>query len=194
MNDNKTTLSKRPMPARPENGWKAWEATIGYITVHHSPDATLTLKAYPRHGITLWDATLTWGQHSESVTECIGIEVALADLWRVVARFHRIFKTLEDAARRPELYADDEWLDTATLEAVSRLVGVSATVFGEDWFVLLSYRPVDVPQQRVQARLAAHAEAVARGGMGATLREACRTLFHNTTPDYKQYMSNPLDL
>jgi len=189
-----TTMPRRPLPSRPEWGWTAWEATVGYIKDEYSADATLTLRAYPKHGITLWQAALSWSQIEETVTERIGIEVSLGDLWQQVARYHRIFKTLEAAVRRPEFYEDTAWFDAVTLESISRLVGVTATVFDGDWELLLLYRPVDVPVQRVQARLVAHQNSVTCGGMGATLRGACRTLFHNATPEYKQYMKKPLEL
>lgn len=192
MVDDSKTQPKRPLPKRPQWGWVAWEATVGYIYEEYSPDVMLSLSAYPKHGITLWDSRLTWGQNAGWVEGRIGLEIALQDLWLTISQHHRIFKTVEAQERRPEGYDDTNWFDSLTLETISRLVGVTATVFEGDWSLIVTYRPIETPLQRVQARLVAHQNQVVRGGMGATLRDACRSLFHNTTPDYKQYMKNPL--
>lgn len=184
---DQATQHVRPLPRRPDWGWFAWEATVGYIHDEYSTDVTLRVEMYPVQGVVLWAAALLFGENSEQVTDCFGLSIALEDLWRQVSSRHQIFRTLEAAARRPEHYADDRWIDTATLDALTRLVGVTATIFKEDWKLMVFYRPVPVANARLQARLIAHDHTVLRSGRGATLRDACRNLFHNATPDYKRY-------
>lgn len=182
-----STQAARPVPKRPEWGWFAWEATVGYIHDEYSPDATLLLETYPSAGIMLWTAILVFGDQREQVTDRFGIALALGDLWRQVADRHQIFKTLEAASRRPDHYNDDQWLDAVTLDVLTRVIGVTSTVFKEDWKLMMFYRPGPIAVERVQARLTAHSQQVMRSGHGPTLRDACRNLFHNATPDYKRY-------
>jgi hypothetical protein len=64
---------------------------------------------------------------------------------------------------------------------------VTDTVFQGDWLIVLVYRSVAEPDKRLQTRLIAEQAAVNRGGNGATLRDACRDLYHNAAPIYKKY-------
>jgi hypothetical protein len=192
--DDQKTQEKRPIPPRPRWGWFAWEATVGYIHDEYSPDAMLTLTMLPSAGVVMWGASLQWGEHHETVRDRVGFAIALGDLWRQVAAHHQIFKTLEAATRRPEGYDDDNWVDLSTLDVLTRLVGVTSTVFKEDWMLFVTYRPISVSNYRLQARLVARGVEVVRAGRGATLRDACRNLYHNATPDYKRYYGQQMKL
>ena len=181
------TQHTRPSPKRPKWGWLAWEATVGYISQHHSPDASLKLEVYPGEHVVQWAASLTWGGNSEGVRDCYSLADALSSLWLQVAAHQDLFHSVDAAARRPVDYADDKWLDDATNEALSRLVNVTDTVFQGDWLVVVVYRPVAEPDKRLQTRLIAEQLEVNRGGNGATLRDACRDLYHNAAPIYHKY-------
>lgn len=181
------TYANRPLPRRPRWGWLAWEATIGYIVQHHSPDATLKIEIYPMPHIIGWSATITWGDVTETVTDCHSFADVMGRLWLQVESSHDIFLTPEAVFRRPTAYADDDWLDGQTYEALSRLVGATDTVFSGDWLIVMIYRPIEVAEKRLQARLIAQNSTVNRSGAGPTLRDVCRSLYHNAVPVYQQY-------
>lgn len=189
MDDDRRTQSARPFPKRLRLGWQAWEATVGYIALEHAPDATLTVSLMPSEGVVLWAAALVWGDKQERVEGCVSLPAALNELWQRVAVNHVIFKTLEAAARQPIGYDDDQWLDEPTEAIFSRLVAVTATIFKDDWQLLLIYRPVETPEERVHIRLIARQNSVLWGGRGVTLRDACRNLYLNATPVFKHYMA-----
>ncbi len=189
MSHDDETLPNRPV-RRPKWGWMAWEATTGYIAQHHSPDATLKLQIYPMTHVIGWGASLSWGANREAVHDEITFPDALNGLWQTVHQHHEIFQSLQAAIRRPVNYADDEWLDARTNEAFSRLVHLTDTVFQGDWLIFIVYRPVEIPDKRVQARLLADKNRVSRGGNGATLREASRDLYLNAAPIYRRYSSD----
>jgi hypothetical protein len=165
----------------------AWEATVGYIHQHHSPDATLKLEIYPMDYIMGWAASLSWSDWQESVRDQQSFADSLNKLWHQVDQNHDLIDSLEMAVRRPINYGDDEWLDELTYEAFSRLVNTTDTIFMGDWQIIILYRPVESPNNRVQTRLIADRTVVNRGGNGPTLRDACRHLFHNAAPIYQQY-------
>ena len=48
------TLPRRPVPKRPDTGWQAWQATIGYIHQAYSADALLCLMAHRESGDIIW--------------------------------------------------------------------------------------------------------------------------------------------
>jgi hypothetical protein len=64
---------------------------------------------------------------------------------------------------------------------------VTDTVFQGDWLIVVVYRPVGEPDKRLQTRLIAEHIEVNRGGNGATLRDACRDLYHKAAPIYQKY-------
>ncbi len=185
MSDQKTR-DARPIPQRPQWGWFAWEATVGYIHDEYSPDATLMLVMSPANAVVMWNAVLAFGEVRETIREQLGFAMVLSELWKQVTQRHQLFKTYEAATRRPEHYEDDQWVDTQTLDALTRLVGVTSTVFQEDWKLLIWYRPTPTAKDRLQSRLIAKNGQVLRAGRGATLRDVCRNLYHNATPDYKK--------
>ena len=183
------TEPKAPLPPRPRLGWEAWEATVGHIYKAYSADAALSLRMYPLGEVVAWAAALSWGPNQVQVSDRVGLAVALSDLWAEVDRTHqRLLVTYEAVRRRPAGYSDDEWLDQDTLAMISRLVGVTATVFDASWRIILTYRPLECAEDRVKGRLIAHEGQIGRGGQGATLREACRALYHNAVGDYVRAM------
>ncbi len=167
-------------------GWFAWLAVVGYVQEAHSPDVTLGLEMYPREGVVLWASELAFGGDRVEVRDKFGFGPVLNDLWEVAAATFAIFTAPHLLVQPPTGYDDDQWVDAATLDALTRLVGVTSTVFKEDWRLIVYYRPVPTPSERIQARLIAKRGAVSRAGRGATLRDACRSLFHNAAPDYKR--------
>ncbi len=173
------TLRAQPAPRRPQYGFQAWQATIGYISQVYSPDALLTLNAYPAAPFDpRWKAAASWGQMFEEVDGRPSLPAALRDLWREVDRHHTIFKSLEAAARRPIKYDDNCWLDAATQAALDRLLALASGSFGADWRLTFVYQPIENPSLRVQARLAARG-SVHVGGRGGALRAACHDLYRN---------------
>lgn len=180
------TLSKPPKPSRPEWGWSAWMATVGYLATQHNPDARLRLEVYQREDhLMIWSAALMWGNNREYIEERASIGAALGDLWHEVRQYHTIFKTEAEAeAKQPTGYADNKWLDEKTLDVLERLMRVTEAVFAGDWRLILIYQPSENPDNRVQARLLANEHNVQRAGRGPTLRDACRTLYQNTAGTY----------
>ncbi|MCU0512267.1 MAG: hypothetical protein MUE40_06820 [Anaerolineae bacterium] len=183
------TTPLRPAPRRPRYGWQAWEATSGYIATHHSPDVMLKIEIYPMGGVVGWAAAFSWGAHAEAVQDGVSFGATLTELWAVVERNHpSLFSTPEAAVRRPVAYDDDHWLDSATFEIFSRLVGVTEVAFRGNWRLMIVYQPVDTPETRVQARLLANDNTVIFGGRGPTLRDACRSLFRTAAGRYRAFL------
>lgn len=183
------THAHRPVPRRPKHLWYAWEATVGHIHTNHSADATLRLTIHPLEHYIGWGASLTWGSDSEKVEDKVDFAIALNDLWAVIEQNHNLIDTLAAAARRPVNYSDDAILDEPTFEVFSSLVNSTDTVFQGDWQIMITYRPVEAADKRVQTRLTADKNKVTRGGSGPTLREACRNLLRNAAPVFHQYRS-----
>ncbi|MCU0499092.1 MAG: hypothetical protein MUF87_17200 [Anaerolineae bacterium] len=178
------THSKRPLPPRPVNGFTAWQATLGHISTHHSPDATLKIELHSEEARVIWSAVVSWGGRSEQVQEQASLPAALKELWREVSRHHQIFETLEDAVKSPMNYDDTDWLDLVTHESLQRLIWVTQITYPGDWHLVIVYQPVESPNMRVQMRLLAKNNTIAVGGKGPSLLEACRILFRNATPHY----------
>ncbi|MBZ0292162.1 MAG: hypothetical protein K8L99_06290 [Anaerolineae bacterium] len=173
------TVHARPMPDRPPYGFLAWQATIGYIASEYSPDALLTVAVAPRAEVILWQAIASWGQFAESVSDKPSLAAALAGLWREVDRHHNLIHTMEASAKRPVKYADNQWLDDDTQKALDRILSSMSIVFGSDWRLTIIYQPIQNPDMRVQVRLVAQNDKVKAGGRGATLMDACRSLYRN---------------
>ncbi len=183
--ENPATVHKRPMPRRPRSGLQAWEATMGYISDQHSPDATLKLEIYPfAENEIAWAASVSWAQNVESVEDKPSVAAALCNLWKEVAHNHRIFKTIEAAAKSPTNYGEENWLDSRTADAFDRLIRVAGAMYKNDWLLIFIYQPVQSPGTRVQARLLARNNSVRVGGRGPSLRDACQALYHNAARNY----------
>jgi len=176
------TETRRPLPMRPATGLLAWQATVGYISTRHSPDAVLKLQITSREARVVWSASLSWGRKEETISDQTSLSAALRTLWEEVNRNHRIFDRAEDIIKSPQNYDDTEWLDLATQESLQRLIWVTQSVFPGEWKIVLLYQPVDTPSLRLQARLTAQNGRVVVGGQGASLLDACRALFRNATP------------
>lgn len=184
---NDSTKSERPLPKRPQWGWMAWEATVGYIAKHHSPDAMLKIEIYPGEYIIGWAASLSWGTIIEEVRDKTSLADVLSSLWRRIEQNHDLLQTMEAAVRRPANYEDNHWLDEKTYEAFSRLVSTTDTIFQGDWMVVVMYRPIEEAKHRLNTRLLAENNSINRGGHGPTLRDACRDLYHKAIPIYKKH-------
>lgn len=182
------THANRPFPKRPEDGYSAWQATMGYINTHHSPDALLQVEAYSQGDKVLWSASVSWADNRESVSDCFTLPIALQDLWMQLERHYRIFNTPADALRRPFGYKDDEWLDDATLDILHRLIHTTQSVFKDDWRILWIYQPSEIPEMRVQMRMLADSMSRHAGGRGANLLDAGRELFRNAAPIYQAFL------
>jgi hypothetical protein len=172
------------MPQRPANGLLAWQATVGYISTEYSADAALTLKVQPGESAPRWNATMSWGATQSQVENSASLPNALRDLWIALDKATPVFKTPEDAVRQPALYKDNQWIDADTARALDSLIEVTSAVFPQDWLLMIIYRAVEVPAQRVKMRLIAKNSTVQMGGQGPSLREACRDLYRNAAPGY----------
>jgi hypothetical protein len=174
------TLHHRPTPKRPSLGWHAWQATVGYISHEHNPDAVLTVTAYPVEDEAVgWTASLFWGDKSETVHDEESFGAALRSLWFKVEARHKIFRTLEAAVKRPVNYDEGEWLEPATQAALDRVLQAAAAAFAAGWRIAITYQPVDNPDGRVQAGLYSQDGTLQIEGSGPTLRDACQTLFRS---------------
>jgi hypothetical protein len=173
------TLPRRPVPKRPDTGWQAWQATIGYIHQAYSADALLCLMAHRESGDIIWGASASWGHVIEIVDQQPSLALALYRLWVEVDTHHLTFDSLEAAARRPANYDDDEWLDDDTQIAADRLIHLVTQVFGTNWRIDITYKPVATPDVRVRASLYAHGDDQPIEGHGPMLRDACQTLYRS---------------
>ena len=186
MSGDKTTMSRRPLPNRPRYGLLAWEATIGYMSTHHSPDAMLKLQIYPVDSDVYWAALASWGPNEEFVEDRDSLAAALRELWLDVATNHTIFHSAESASKSPIYYEDDEWLDERTADSLDRLLNITQVMYKADWHLILIYQPVENPETRVQARLLAENGSSSIGGRGPSLRDACHMLYQNIARLYAE--------
>lgn len=178
-------------PRRPDNGFQAWQATLGYICQHHSPDAVLKLRLEPTEdGNAAWSASLTWGSKEEAVASRVTLADALGDLWQEVERHHDIFLSEADALRCPKGYSDLEWLDVNTQDVLHRFIWTTKSVFENDWLILIVYHPTEAPTMRVQVRLLAKSKSRWVGGRGPSLLEATRDAFRKAVPVFVSQKNN----
>lgn len=192
MSDN--TLYARPLPKRPPTGLLAWQATMGYISAEHSPDALLTIQAYPMAVDQIgWGALVTWAQNREAVQDQPSLASALRQLWSEVDRNHVVFNSREALLKRPVNYAEHEWLDSETVAIVWRVTQVTHTVFALDWQLVFVYQPVESVNLRFQARLLAQQNTIRTGATGPSLCDACRELYRNAAPYYVAASGKQLD-
>lgn len=179
------TATRPPLPSRPRDGWQAWVATVGYIALHHSPDATLNLQASPSSAKTIgWCATLTWGTFREQVDNAVSLEMALQDLWQECHHNHPLFNDIDVLARAPINYDDNNWLNPNNRLILDRVLKVTWAVFETNWRLVILYHPDERADSRVQTRLLAEDNLVLVGGKGATLLDALRMLFHRAARIY----------
>jgi hypothetical protein len=188
------TIASRPLPRRPETGLLAWQATIGYMSTQHSPDAMLTIQVYPMPDASIaWAAAVNWGAQVEQVADRASLPDTLRDLWRVLDQNHVIFESKEALLKRPTNYADHEWLDTDTQSILDRLIFVSQAVYGFDWLLVLVYQPVESPNTRCQVRLLALQNSVQTAGQGGTMRDACHALYLNAARYFMSHSGKRLE-
>lgn len=188
------TIASRPLPHRPQTGLLAWEATIGYISAQYSLDAMLTIHAYPAADKTVgWGAAATWGQNGEKVRDLPTLAATLRELWKLVDQHHVIFEHREALVKRPANYGDNEWLDNDTKIILERVLQVMATLYGQDWLLVLVYQPVESADVRFQARLIASGENMKTSGHGPSMRDACRDLYRNAAHHFMARSGKSLD-
>ncbi|QPC81612.1 hypothetical protein G4Y79_18230 [Phototrophicus methaneseepsis] len=174
------TIIRTPASERPRYGWDAWLAIIGYLAEAHSPDALLRLALTSEgDGTIKWSATVQWGNQTEVVHNSPSLSEAMISLWRTVEANHRLFNTPQDRLHSPASYAADIWLDERSFNALDSLVTISQRLYQDDWHLVFVYQPSELSYMRVQARLLACQYTIYKGGRGATLREACQSLYHN---------------
>lgn len=178
----RTTTTHRALVPRPATGLQAWQATLGYMSMFHSPDALLNIAAQPHNDGLHWSATVTWGYRAEGVRDQPTLADALRTLWHIIDRHHNVFLAAEDSTRAPANYDDQEWLDIDTREILHRLILTTQTVFEADWRLIIFYRPLDTPQRRVQMRLLAQANSVIVGGRGPSQMDATHAIFRHAAP------------
>ncbi len=181
---NDETIHAIPLPKRPENGWLAWLATVGYLSAEHSPDAALTIRLAPGRAGVRWALACTWGRHEESVSDQPDLSAGLRALWQVVSANHHIFKSDEAVFKSPMHYRDNQWLDRRTLETLDQLIALNNAAFKTAWQIIIVYQALDNPHLRVQARLVAKGSDIQSGGRGASLGDACRSLVRNAAAHY----------
>lgn len=184
---NAVKSQDRPTPdgsRRQPNGLLAWQATLAYIAVYHSPDALLEIGIYPGLAASevQWAAEVTWARVVETVIEAESLEGALHALWQKVAHDHDIFLDEKAAQRRPEGYAPGQWVDATTGHILQRLIDTLQAVFLDDWRVVAIYQPTEVPHLRVQMRLMARHGVFTMGGRGPSFLEAARDLYRHAAP------------
>lgn len=172
------TLPNRPIPRRPEYGLLAWEATLGYISQHYSPDANLTIRAAASDNGIFWAGEIVWGQNAEAVHSQPSINAALEQLWWEVNATHIIFKAPEDAAARIPAYYK-EWLNKETNDMLKAVLSAASASFGSEWSLVLHYQPIEDAHTRMQARLIARNQDVLVSGRGPSLLDACYSLYRS---------------
>lgn len=181
------TLVHRPAPKRPQTGWQAWQATVGYIHNEYAPDAVLTLTAYPvAEGAVGWSASLYWGDKAEAVHNEDTLAGGLRALWLKIEAHHKLFKTLDAAVRRPVNYADAEWLDEDTQAALDRLLQLVAAASDSGWRLAMTYQAVDNPDVRVCVSLYAQDGTPQTEAGGSSLRDACQNIYRNAASFFRR--------
>jgi hypothetical protein len=184
---NDDTLVHRPAPKRPQTGWQAWQATVGYIHNEYTPDAILTLTAYPvTDGATGWSASLYWESKAEAVHNEETIAGAMRALWLKVEAHHKLFKSLDAAVRRPVNYADSQWLDEATQDALDRLLQMVEAVSDSGWRLAITYQAVDNPDVRVCISLYAQDGTLQTEASGPSLRDACQNMYRSAARYFRR--------
>ena len=178
------TVMHLPIVPRPENGFAAWQTTLGYISRQHCPDARMVLQIYPVSQQIRYGARVMWGPVVEEINQAPSLPEAMARLWTVVNQNHVIFATPHEATRSPSGYDLMEWLDLNTQDVLHRLIWTAHMVFTTDWMIVLFYRTFGNPQQRVQMRLLALDNTVNIGGRGPSVMDAARSLFHNAADTF----------
>jgi len=186
MSDDATTK----LPPRPETGFGAWQATLGYISTHHSPDARLILYIYPKGNQVLWAGRAAWGPVVEEYVDAPGLPIVLSKLWRRVEHFHTVFETPADMVRRPVGYIKTEWVDLPTQDILHRILWTVRLAFLEDWYMMIVYQAVENPAMRVHMRLISRSNQVVVGGRGPSLLEAGRDLFRNAAPVFTRHSTD----
>ena len=169
-------------PARPETGFGAWQATLGYISTNYSPDARLILYIYPRDHQVLWAGRVAWGPVVEEYVDAPGLPAVLGRLWQQVEHYHTVFDTPEDKVRRPVGYIRTQWIDLPTQDVLHRILWTVRLAFLDDWCMMVVYQTLEDPSMRVQMRLMGKENTVIVGGRGPSLLEAARDLFRNAAP------------
>ncbi len=179
---------------RPPTGLLAWHSTVGYMSQHHSADAQLTIRVIPRDRRLSWTASLLWGYHRETVEERSTLAAALEDLWTIVDQNVVVFQHEADQVISPAHYDQAEWLDIPTQEIFQRLLWMTMTAFHSNWHLVILYQPVETTQRRIQMRLLVASDDkptsdtphydIVIGTWGASLIDACRTLYRNAAPHF----------
>jgi hypothetical protein len=175
---------------RPPNGFAAWQATLGYIRKHHSPDALLKLHMVPTEAGARWSASVSWGGAGEQVERMPTFAAALQALWREVDNHHEVFLSAAEAFRQPGGYQEHDWLDLPTQDILHRLMWTTRGVFLLDWALVIVYQPIADPLMRVQMRLLAQENTVQVGGRGSTLLDAARDLYRHAAPVYLRHIDD----
>jgi hypothetical protein len=181
--------------ARPSTGLLAWQSTVGYISQNKHPDAQLRIEVIPQDRVLGWSAALAWGWHREEVSNRTTMAAALHDLWMVVSQYVVIFDQKADEVLAPVYYDQADWLDIPTQEILQRLLWMTMTVFRARWRLVMIYQPVEMTQRRFQMRLLVRSDGtmpedepthydIIVGARGATLIDACRTLYRNAAPHF----------
>ena len=176
---------------RPSDGWAAWQMTVGYIGQHYGPDVFLMVQVQPTDADQfVWTASISWRQQYESGTAAESIAAALAQLWQTMARYHKIFRSPDDAFRAPSGYAESEWLDASTDSMLHRILSITSAVYDQSWRLALVYRPAEIPAERVQVRLLDADGWLHIGGSGPALLEALRDMLRNAVPAFRARVNN----
>lgn len=166
----------------------AWQATVGYICKHHSPDAVLFLKVSPfDDGSMMWSAGVEWGEVREYVEAASSLPLALMSLWQHVDERHRIFLTPEEADRSPAGYAEHDWLDVPTQDSLHRLMWTTHNIYQTGWKLVIMYQPIEEVESRVEMVLTSPDDEHHLTVRGNTLLSACRRLFRNAAPHFVLY-------
>ena len=172
----------------PITGFAAWQATLGFISLHISPDAALEIQARSNSAHTVsWTASASWANSRESASDSESISGALSGLWASIERNLPDFIDSLNVERLPVGFADHEWLDAPTQDILHRLVWTTRIVFLSDWSLVIVYRPTENPSTRVHMRLLARSNQVHIGARGPGLLETARDLYRNAAPILLDY-------
>lgn len=179
--DDQNTAIISPQTPQFDHGWQAWQAVIGRLAAHDSPDARLRIEVVGRAGTPYWAVEAIWSAHIERAADHTSLGEAMKALSAELGAHHWEFHDSRTGLAR---YDVDDWLDADTAGSLARLVDTVQAVFAGGWSLSFTYQPVEMADQRVQGRLVARAGSVAVAGRGRTLIDAVRDVFRSAAPHF----------
>jgi hypothetical protein len=163
---------------RPDDLWRAWEATASYVAQHTRQEATLHLSWNSQGVDAPWMAQFNWINNVERVNGYDTAGEALLALWKHIEENYKIYPNAAEARQAPRGYPPGLCFTSAEQTLLDRLTGLPASDRSPAIVTLLiTYHALNEPKCRLQTRLISHVDALTVRGQGSTLLKACQNLY-----------------